>query len=278
MKPIRKCLFPVAGLGTRFLPITATFPKEMLPLLNKPLLEYAVQEASSSNLSELIMVINDKKEMIRDYFSSDFEPNLKENKMLNETIKLISNCNFSFVKQKEMLGLGHAINCAEAEIDNEPFAVILPDDFCFSEQKSVIEQMIDVHKNNPGKCIVAVQDVDDSLIHKYGVVDINSFDNNTSIYKVKNMVEKPNKNDAPSNLAIIGRYILTPEIFHILNQISPDLNGEIQITEALKHLAHEGKVLAYKFSGKRIDCGSPNGYLEANNFLAFNKDLMSYKF
>jgi UTP--glucose-1-phosphate uridylyltransferase len=271
---IKKCLFPAAGYGTRFLPATKAVPKEMLPILTKPLLQYGVEEALSAGVSNMAIVTGRGKRAIEDHFDNSFELESQlvgtpKEHYLKEIKEVIKKSTFTYVRQKKMLGLGHAILTGKSLIGNEPFAVILADDLCYSEEKSVMSQMIEIYNQN--QCsIVAIEEVPISQTHKYGVISGNLLDNSTQTYQVTDMVEKPKEKDAPSNMAIIGRYILTPDIFNILENTIPDKNGEIQITDALNIQAKEGKVVAYKFKGKRFDCGSVKGYLEANNYFAKN--------
>ena len=185
---------------------------------------------------------------------------------LNCIYEITENCTLDFINQTEMLGLGHAILQGKDTIRNNPFAVILPDDLCYNEENSVLNQMLEISKENIDKCIVAVEEVNIKDVDKYGVISIKSLSNN--VFQVEDMIEKPSPSDAPSNLAIVGRYILTPDIFDILEQTEPDHNGEIQITNALRELAKNGKVIAYKFKGRRIDCGSVEGYINANIFFS----------
>ena len=268
---IKYCLFPVAGFGTRFLPVTKAVPKELLPILDKPLIQYAIDEAYESELSEMVLVTNEHKSAIKKYFEpfpyleSLISSSSKINK-LNCISNITRNCTLNFINQTEMLGLGHAILQGKDIIGNNPFAVILPDDLCYNEDQSVMSQMQEIFKENKDKCIVAVEEVNIKDVDKYGVVSFNSSSNNA--FQVDDMIEKPPPSKAPSNLAIIGRYILTPDIFEILEQTKPDHNGEIQITNALREIAKNGKVIAYKFKGKRIDCGSVEGYLKANIFFS----------
>ncbi len=271
MSHIKKCLFPVAGYGTRFLPITKSIPKEMLPILTKPIIQYGVEEAVSAGIENMLMVINKDKKAIKDYFLPQprIESYLKARKhysLLDEVNSIIKRCKFDYALQEQMLGLGHAIYSGRKLVGNEPFAVILPDDICVNEGDSVLSQMTKVYKNNPDCCIVAIEEVPSSEVSKYGIIDAEPIADSNNTFRVNSMVEKPSIEDAPSNLAIIGRYILTPEIFDILKVTEPDRNGEIQITDALMSLAKKGKVIAYKFEGTRFDCGSLEGYLDANNF------------
>jgi UTP--glucose-1-phosphate uridylyltransferase len=267
-KMIKKCLFPAAGYGTRFLPATKSVPKEMLPVLTKPLIQYGVEEAVSAGMSTMAMVISKYKKSIEDHFDrhTDIEDNISgssKEELLSEVNSLINNCTFSYTRQLEMKGLGHAILTGQTLIGNEPFAVILADDLCDNDGESVLSQMTKVYEKYPDHCIVAVEEIPMSDTNKYGVIAGSNIEEN--IIKVDNMVEKPEPKDAPSNFAIIGRYILTPEIFDIIENTPAGKGGEIQITDALLTLAKQGKVLAYKFDGKRFDCGSIDGFVEATN-------------
>jgi len=268
---VKHCLFPVAGFGTRFLPVTKIVPKELLPVLEKPLIQYAIDEAYGSGMSEMILIINEHKIAIKKYFEPfpylesliSSSPKIDKLDCINNITK---NCNLNFVNQTEMLGLGHAILQGKDVIGNNPFAVVLPDDLCHNEDQLVMNQMCELFKENKDKCIVAVEEVNIKDVVKYGVISFKSSSNN--VFQVDDMIEKPSPDVAPSNLAIIGRYILTPDIFEILEQTKPDQNGEIQITNALKELAKIGKVIAYKFKGRRIDCGSVEGFIEANTLFS----------
>ena len=268
-KLIKKCLFPAAGYGTRFLPATKAIPKEMLPVLTKPLLQYGVEEAIEAGMDTMAIVTGRGKRSIEDHFdiSYELEHQIKDTPKehyLTEIRSVINQCTFSYTRQVEMKGLGHAILTGQTLIGNEPFAVILADDLCDNEAKSVLTQMTEVYAKHPDCCIVAIEEVPKEDTNKYGVIAGELIDDN--LYKVNNMVEKPDPKDAPSNLAIIGRYILIPEIFEVLETTQPGKGGEIQITDALLTLAKQGKVLAYKFEGKRFDCGSVDGFVEATNY------------
>ncbi|MEN4054213.1 MULTISPECIES: UTP--glucose-1-phosphate uridylyltransferase GalU [Sulfurimonas] len=268
MKPIKKCLFPAAGYGTRFLPATKAIPKEMLPVLTKPLLQYGVEEAIEAGLSTMAIVTGRGKRAIEDHFdiSYELEHQIKgttKEEYLTQIRNVINACTFSYTRQIEMKGLGHAILTGETLIGQEPFAVILADDLCDNDSDGVLTQMVKLYEEH--KCsIVAVEEVPQADTNKYGVIagDFIADD----LVRVKDMVEKPDPKDAPSNLAIIGRYILTPDIFDILRETKPGKGGEIQITDALLEQAKEGRVLAYKFQGKRFDCGSVDGFVEATNY------------
>jgi UTP--glucose-1-phosphate uridylyltransferase len=269
---ISKCLFPAAGYGTRFLPATKAVPKEMLPILTKPLLQYAVEEALSSGITNMAIVTGRGKRAIEDHFDNSFELDAQlkgtsKEHYLHEIKEVIDKATFTYVRQQKMLGLGHAILTGEPLIGNEAFAVILADDLCSCNNKGVMEQMIEVYHKY--QCsIVAIQEVPLNETSKYGIIAGELIDKSLDTYLVSNMVEKPSKNNAPSNMAIIGRYILTPDIFNILRNIQPGKGGEIQITDALLNQAKKGKVIAYKFKGTRFDCGSVEGHIKATNHYA----------
>jgi len=273
MTKITKCLFPVAGYGTRFLPATKAIPKEMLPILTKPLIQYGVEEAMSAGMTTMAMVTSKYKQAIENHFKphTDIEVSIKgtaKESLLDEVNHASEQCDFTYIEQQQMLGLGHAIYTGKPLIGNEPFAVILPDDLCTNGGDSVLTQMIKLFDQYPDCCIVAIEEVPMTEVDKYGVIDGELLKGSNNAYRVKSMVEKPSPADAPTNLAIIGRYILTPEIFNVLESTSPDKNGEIQITDALMTLAKEGKVIAYKFQGARYDCGSVKGFVVATNHFA----------
>lgn len=273
---INKCLFPAAGYGTRFLPATKSVPKEMLPILTKPLLQYAVEEAISANLTNMAIVTGKGKRAIEDHFDNSYELELQlmgtpKEYLLNEIKSIIEKSTFTYVRQKKMLGLGHAILSAQPLIGSEPFAVILADDLCETEGDTVIEQLIKVYKKY--KCsVIAIMEVPKEEVKNYGIISGSQITDEKNLYKVTNMVEKPETSS--SNLAIIGRYILTPDIFDILQNTKPGRNNEVQITDALLSQAKKGKVIACKFNGKRFDCGSIKGYLEANNFYGQKEGIL----
>ncbi len=272
---ITKCLFPAAGYGTRFLPATKATPKEMLPILTKPLIQYGVEEALEAGITTMAIVTGRGKRAIEDHFDISYElehqikGGSKEN-LLTEIRTLILQCTFSYTRQIEMKGLGHAILTGQTLIGDEPFAVVLADDLCHSDSDGVLAQMVKLYEKYPDHCIVAVEEIPHDQTDKYGIVETQPLHPTSSTQhstlKVTNMVEKPDPKDAPSNLAIIGRYILTPDIFDILKKTKPGKGGEIQITDALLEQAKVGRVLAYKFQGKRFDCGSVDGFVEATNF------------
>ena len=275
---IKKCLFPAAGYGTRFLPATKAVPKEMLPILTKPLLQYGVEEALSADITNMAIITGRGKRAIEDHFDNSFEIEMQlrgtsKNHYLKEIKEIIKKSTFTHVRQKQMLGLGHAILTGEPLIGNEPFAVVLADDLCDCDEKGVISQLIEIYDQY--KCsVVAIEEVPMDQTNKYGIIAGNLVDNSNNKYQVTEMIEKPDEKNAPSNMAIIGRYILTPDIFSILKNIKPDNNGEIQITDALNIQAKQGKVIAYKFKGKRFDCGSIKGFIEATNFLAKKEGII----
>ena len=269
---IKKCLFPAAGYGTRFLPATKAVPKEMLPILTKPLLQYGVEEALSAGITNMAIVTGRGKRAIEDHFDNAYElesqlSGTSKEHYLKEIKGIIKKSTFTYVRQKQMLGLGHAILTGEPLIGDEPFAVVLADDLCDCADNGVISQMIEIY--NQYQCsVVAIQEVPMHQTKKYGIIVGKPIENSNNTYQVTDMVEKPEEKNAPSNMAIIGRYILTPDIFNILKNTKPDKRGEIQITDALQIQAKRGKVIAYKFKGRRFDCGSVKGYLEATNYFA----------
>jgi UTP--glucose-1-phosphate uridylyltransferase len=273
VKKVIKCLFPAAGYGTRFLPATKAIPKEMLPILTKPLLQYGVQEAVDANISIMGIVTGRGKRAIEDHFDTSYElehqiEGTSKEELLGELRNLKEKCTFSYTRQIEMKGLGHAILTGEVLIGNAPFAVLLADDLCDNEGgEGVLSQMIKLYDEH--QCsIVAVEEVPKDEVYKYGVIDGKALSDD--LIEVTDMVEKPAVEDAPTNLAIIGRYILTPDIFEIIRNTPPGRNDEVQITDALLTQAKEGRVLAYKFKGRRFDCGSVDGFVEATNHF-YNK-------
>jgi len=265
---IRKCLFPTAGYGTRFLPVTKAIPKEMLPILTKPLLQYGVEEAIEAGLDTMAIVTGRGKRAIEDHFDISYElehqiAGSSKEPYLDEIRSIITRCRFSYTRQLEIKGLGDAILSGETLIGDEAFGVILADDLCDNEDKGVLSQMLELYKKY--KCsIVAVEEVAREDTQKYGVISGKFIADD--IIKVDSMIEKPKPEEAPSNLAIIGRYILTPDIFDILKETKAGCGGEVQITDALLTQAKDGMVIAYKFRGKRFDCGSVDGFVEATNY------------
>jgi len=265
---IRKCLFPAAGYGTRFLPATKAMPKEVMPILNKPLIEYGVEEALAAGMHHIAIVTGRGKRALEDHFDISYElehqiSGTSKEKYLEGIRRLIDECTFSYTRQIEMKGLGHAILTGETLIGPEPFGVVLADDLCVGQGEPVLAQMVQIYKKY--RCsIVAIEEVPHEEADKYGVIGGAPLED--GIYVVSDMVEKPKPEDAPSDLAIIGRYILTPDIFDILRRTPPGKNGELQITDALKTQATEGMVLAYRFKGRRFDCGGVDGFVEATNY------------
>jgi len=276
MSKITKCLFPAAGYGTRFLPATKSIPKEMLPVLDKPLIHYGVEEAIEAGLTEINIILGRGKGAIEDYFDKNYELETeishkpKKMKLLKPIHDVIENGTFTFRRQGSMLGLGDAINKSKSMIGNEAFGVVLADDICDTpNDDGVMKQMIEVYEKY--KCsVVAIMEVPKDKTESYGVISGDEVEN--GVFRVSEMVEKPKPEDAPTNLAIIGRYILTPDIFAKLEKTEAGAGGEIQITDALKELAKEGKVIAYKFKGIRFDCGSVDGYIDSINYF-FNKKI-----
>ena len=265
---IKKCLFPAAGYGTRFLPATKSMPKEMMPVVNKPLIEYGVDEAINAGMTDMCIVTGRGKHSIMDHFDTNYELEHQINGTAKEALLedirgVMDSASFTYIRQREMKGLGHAILTGKALVGDNPFAVVLADDLCVNDRKGVLAQMAELY--NQFRCtIVAVQEVPETETHKYGVISGEMIKDN--IFRVDDMVEKPEPGTAPSNMAIIGRYIMTPDIFDLIEQTEPGKGGEIQITDALLKQAKTGCVLAYKFEGKRFDCGSVEGYIEATNY------------
>ncbi len=264
---INKCLFPAAGYGTRFLPATKAMPKEMLPVLTKPLIQYGVEEAMEAGIKEMAIVTGRGKRAIEDHFDISYElehqiRGTEKEMYLADIRNIIDVCTFSYTRQIEMKGLGHAILTGETLIGAVPFAVLLADDLCVGEEGGVLTQMKELY--NKYRCsIVAIEEIDIKDSSKYGIVSGKEIEE--GVYMLNDLVEKPSPDDAPSNLAIIGRYVLTPDIFEILRSTPVGKNGELQITDALKIQAKNNMVIAYKFRGKRFDCGSVEGFVEATN-------------
>jgi UTP--glucose-1-phosphate uridylyltransferase len=265
---VRKGVFPAAGLGTRFLPATKAQPKEMLPIVDKPTIQYVVEEAVASGLSELILVTGRGKRAIEDHFDAAFELEyyLNDRGKVEELgqIKTISElASVGYVRQKEPLGLGHAILCARALVGQEPFAVFLGDDIIGNAPVPCMRQLLDVFEATGGP-VIAVERVPRERIHQYGVIAARPLDAGAgNIYEITDLVEKPKTEDAPSDLAIIGRYVLTPDVFEILAEQAPDRRGEIQLTDALRRLRGRRPMYAVEFEGKRYDTGDKLGFLKA---------------
>ncbi len=264
MKPIKKCVFPVAGMGTRFLPATKASPKEMLPIVDKPLIQYAVEEAVEAGCTEMVFITGRNKRSIEDHFDKAYE--LETELELRQKDKLLAhvrdilppNITCLYIRQTEALGLGHAVLCAQAAVGDEPFAVILADDL-IDAPKGALKQMVNVY-NQSGNSVLGVETIDPSQTGSYGIVEVEKL---KSYQRIVNIVEKPKPEEAPSNLAVVGRYILTPRIFDLLTNLPRGAGNEIQLTDGIARLLDHEFVLAHAFDGKRYDCGSKLGYLEA---------------
>ena len=272
MKKIRKAIIPAAGLGTRFLPATKAQPKEMLPIVDKPTIQYIIEEAIASGIEEILIITGRNKKCIEDHFDKSVELEMelkKHNKTeLLELVQDISDMvDIHYIRQKEPRGLGHAIHCAKTFVGNEPFAVMLGDDVVDSEVPC-LKQLIDSY-NEYKTTILGVQKVNDNDVSKYGIVDGIHIEDR--VYKVKDLVEKPNAEESPSNIAILGRYIITPQIFEHLENTKPGKGGEIQLTDALKSLMTEEAMYAYNFQGKRYDVGDKMGFITATIEFALKK-------
>ncbi len=272
---IRKAVFPAAGLGTRFLPATKASPKEMLPIFDKPMIQYAIEEAHSCGLKDFVIITGKYKRAIEDHFDSayELEENLKKNgkKSLLDEIRHLNSYNFAYIRQKAALGLGHAISCARPFVKDEPFAVLLSDDI-IDPDDTLLKDMIKLYKKLEAP-VLALQQVPRDEIHRYGVIDGIKEGNN--IFRVNGVVEKPSPSAAPSNMAIIGRYILTPDIFDILEGTEPGKGGEIQLTDAIHTLLKKRPVYGYLFTGRRYDAGDKFGYLKATVDLALKNRQIS---
>jgi UTP--glucose-1-phosphate uridylyltransferase len=281
---VRKAVFPAAGLGTRFLPATKAQPKEMLPVVDKPLIQYGVEEAMHSGIQNIIIVTGRGKSSIEDHFDVSFElEHLLESKHKGDMLSMVRSISdmidVSYVRQKEALGLGHAVSRSKELVGHEPFAVVLSDDIIASETPCV-RQLLDVYEYY-GASVVALMEVPPEQISAYGVVDAELVADRGShgrLYRIRNMVEKPKASDAPSNLAIIGRYILTPEIFHCIESIEPGSGGEIQLTDALKYMLRSRPIYGLKFEGKRYDAGDKLGFLKATVEFALNRHDLGQPF
>jgi len=265
MTKIRKAVFPVAGLGTRFLPVTKASPKEMLPIVDKPLIQYAVEEAAAAGITEMIFVTGRGKRSIEDHFDKAYELETElashgKVKQLKEIQSLLpQHLHYSYVRQSEALGLGHAVLCAKTLVGNEPFAVVLADDLIDGDVP-VLQQMIDLYEQHSSS-IIGVQNVPLDQTHQYGIVRPQSM--GVRIHRIADIVEKPQPENAPSTLGVVGRYIFTPDIFDFLERVQPGTGGEIQLTDAIAAMLASHPALAYEFKGHRYDCGSKIGYLEA---------------
>lgn len=272
---IDTAVFPVAGMGTRFLPVTKAGPKEMLPIVDKPVIHYAVEEAVNSGIKHLVFITSSSKRAIEDYFDSNFELELRlEERRKFEELEMVknilpSNVTISYVRQNAPLGLGHAVLCARHLVGNKPFAVLLPDDVIDCPNAPCLKSMIDHHEKT-GASVVAIEEVEASQVGKYGVVAIENWQQRFA--NINNIVEKPKLADAPSRFAVTGRYILAPEIFDLLTDMPRGAGGEYQLTDAIKLLLSSAKVDAYLFEGKRYDCGSILGLLQASLVFALRRN------
>lgn len=272
---IRKAIIPAAGLGTRFLPATKALPKEMLPIVDKPTIQYIVEEAVASGIEDIIIISGRGKRSIEDHFDQTYELEdalIKKNKLslFHEVQKITNLANIHYIRQKEPKGLGHAINCARTFVGNEPFAVLLGDDIVMSE-KPCLQQLIEVF-NRYHSSIVGVQKVSMDEVSQYGIIKPKGSEIDENILNIETLVEKPKKEEAPSQYAILGRYILRPEIFSILNTLPPDSSGEVQLTEAIRILNERQAVYAYQFHGRRYDIGNKLGFIRATIDFALQRD------
>lgn len=280
MLPIRKAVIPAAGWGTRFLPATKAQPKEMLPIVDKPAIQYIVEEAVHSGVTSLLIITGKHKRAIEDHFDLSMELSTllreKNNLEMLEVVEQVANlADIHYIRQKEQLGLGHAVLCARQFVGEEPFAVLLGDDIIVNDIPC-LKQMIQAY-NEVGKVIVAVQEVPKEEVKRYGIVEPVGNTGN-GLFRVKGLVEKPDPQDAPSHLAVIGRYILLPEVFPILADLPPGAGGEIQLTDALNILAREGRVYAYRFAGRRYDVGDKLGFLQATVEFALERPDLAEPF
>lgn len=271
---IKKAVIPAAGFGTRFLPATKSTPKEMLPIVDRPTIQYIVEEALESGIEDILIISGHAKRAIEDYFDSapDLERAL-ERSGKDDLLKLVrdtADIRVHYIRQRQMRGLGDAVLTAKSFVSNEPFAVLLGDDVVYYPQKPALKQLIDVY-DEYGRTILGCQSVPHDKVSSYGIVSGSKLDNHR-IFKVSDMVEKPNPDDAPSDLAVLGRYIITPQIFEILENTKPGKGGEIQLTDALRELAQREAVFAYDFKGKRYDLGDKLGFLKAQVEFALRRD------
>ena len=273
-KKIRKAIIPAAGLGTRFLPATKAQPKEMLPIVDKPTIQYIIEEAVASGIEEILIITGRSKKCIEDHFDKSVELELELEKngkegMLKMVREISDMVDIHFIRQKEPKGLGHAISCAKTFVGNEPFAVLLGDDIVYNEGKPCLKQLIDCYDEYKTS-VLGVQTVEAKDVNKYGIV--NGIHIEDRVYKVKGLVEKPPVEEAPSNVAILGRYIITPQIFKILEETKPGKGGEIQLTDALLKLIDEEAMYAYDFEGTRYDVGDKLGFLKATVEYALRRE------
>lgn len=279
-RKIKKAVIPAAGLGTRFLPVTKAQPKEMLPIVDKPTIQYIIEEAVASGIEEILIITGRNKKCIEDHFDKSVELELElEKSGKQEMLKLVREISdmvdIHYIRQKEPKGLGHAISCAKTFVGNEPFAVLLGDDLVYNEEKPCLKQLIDCY-NEYNTSILGVQTVDEKDVDKYGI--IKGIHIEGRVHKVRGLVEKPAVEEAPSNIAILGRYIITPQIFKILEETKPGRGGEIQLTDALSKLINEEAIYAYEFEGTRYDVGDKLGFLKATVEYALRREDLRDEF
>lgn len=280
MKKIKTIVFPVGGFGTRFLPATKATPKEMLPVAEKPLIQYAFEEALNAGIEKFIFVTGRNKNSIEDHFDNAFElqktlDDKKKTEMLEKTIGWLPPAGqIVFLRQQKPMGLGHAVLCAEKFVGDEPFAVSLADDMNYKQNGNFLKDMIDIAEEKDAN-IIGIGEVEKKNVSRYGIIDFDS--NDGDLYKIKNMIEKPSIEEAPSNLSNIGKYILKPEIFEYLKQTELGAGGEIQLTDAMKKMLQNDDFYGLKFNDRRFDCGSVVGYLEANIYYALQNEKIKDK-
>ncbi len=277
---VRKAVIPAAGLGTRFLPATKAMPKEMLPIVDKPTIQYIIEEAIASEIKEILIVTGKCKRAIEDHFDRSIALELElEKKDKHELLEMVRNLSemvdIHYIRQKDPKGLGHAIYCARTFVGNEPFAVLLGDDIVHNDEKPCLKQMLESYDHYQTS-ILGVQEVAFQEVSKYGIIEGEKVADR--VYKISGLVEKPSIEEAPSNVAILGRYIINPGIFEILEHTEPGKGGEIQLTDALKELAHQEDIYAYNFEGKRYDVGNKQGFLEATVEAALRRDDLRKEF
>lgn len=276
MQKVRKAIIPAAGLGTRFLPATKAQPKEMLPIVDKPTIQYIIEEAVQSGIEDIIIVTGRGKRAIEDHFDKSYEleetlAKKEKYSQLDEIQGISKLANIHYIRQKEPLGLGHAIACASRFVGNEPFAVLLGDDIVHSPEYPCLKQLIDAYEEHDAS-VIGVQQVSEQDVSKYGVVSFDKSENMGNVFAVKDLVEKPSVSEAPSNYAIMGRYVLTPGIFTILESQEPGTGGEIQLTDAIKRLNEQQYVMACEFSGQRYDVGDKFGFIKATVEYALGRE------
>ena len=278
-RKIKSVVFPVAGMGTRFLPATKASPKEMLPIVDKPLIQYAAEEAVNAGIENLIFITGRNKFSIPNHFDKAYEIETElERRNKKSELELVqniipNNINCIYIRQSQALGLGHAVLCSKAAVGDNPFAVILADDMILSSKKGCLSQMVERYEDL-NSSIVAVEKVEKNLLHKYGIIDGTENKNNKD-WSLSNIVEKPDNNNAPSNMGVVGRYILNPSIFNILEKTQKGAGGEIQLTDAIATQILNEDVFAYEFEGKRFDCGNKLGFLEATIQYGLNHNELS---